>query len=534
MAELFRTPKKKADNRPLSERPMPIDTSKLTEALALISQMAEQAGVSRSDIAGELKSIRDDIIRLKELIASTESSQSSIVTELSQEQKGATSKISSDLNALASKVQELAVRVSELFDKAQADTTKEGLDSIKKLIDSLRKDIEWLLEEIDRLGEELKKVVELQGSVAYSGTPYTDAQAKAQAEAAKLDDHADPDDNTDLDFSTSLHGLVPKGTNTGKFLKDDGTWSTPAGVGDMTKAVYDTDEDGTVDDSEKLEGSTKAEVQDHTPKAHKDSHDPDGTDPLDCAAPDTNITPEQANAEGDASTVARSDHMHYIPSGAPSELASVQAAGEGTGAAFARTDHAHQIQHSIADNHLVTVDGSPADTEYPVWTASGLDGKSLAEILTLLFASAFPENVAFILDAALSADGKWSGPCVETGVAGTTLAFGDCVYQAVADNRWELAKADAAATCVGKIGMCILAAGSDGDATTILLYGKVRADTAFPTFTAFAPVYIDAGTAGDLTSTAPSTSTNIVRPIGYGNSGDELFFCPGQVYVKVP
>ncbi|MBM10702.1 MAG: hypothetical protein CL759_01295 [Chloroflexi bacterium] len=46
------------------------------------------------------------------------------------------------------------------------------------------------------------------------------------ADALKLDDLADPDDNTDLDFSTSLHGLVPKGTNVGDYLKDDGTWST--------------------------------------------------------------------------------------------------------------------------------------------------------------------------------------------------------------------------------------------------------------------------------------------------------------------
>jgi len=40
------------------------------------------------------------------------------------------------------------------------------------------------------------------------------------------------------------------------------------GAGDMLKSTYDTDEDGVVDNSEKLEGSTKAEVQDHTPKAH--------------------------------------------------------------------------------------------------------------------------------------------------------------------------------------------------------------------------------------------------------------------------
>lgn len=34
-------------------------------------------------------------------------------------------------------------------------------------------------------------------------------------------------DNTTNDVSTSKHGFVPKGTNTGAFLKDDGTWSLP-------------------------------------------------------------------------------------------------------------------------------------------------------------------------------------------------------------------------------------------------------------------------------------------------------------------
>jgi hypothetical protein len=46
------------------------------------------------------------------------------------------------------------------------------------------------------------------------------------ADSIKLDDLAAPDNNTDLDFSASAHGLVPKGTNVGDFLEDDGTWST--------------------------------------------------------------------------------------------------------------------------------------------------------------------------------------------------------------------------------------------------------------------------------------------------------------------
>ena len=51
------------------------------------------------------------------------------------------------------------------------------------------------------------------------------------------------------------------------FLCGDGQW-VEALSGDMEKSTYDTDNDGIIDNSEKLEGSTKAQVQDHTPKAH--------------------------------------------------------------------------------------------------------------------------------------------------------------------------------------------------------------------------------------------------------------------------
>jgi len=56
--------------------------------------------------------------------------------------------------------------------------------------------------------------------------------------------------------------------------------------GDMLKAVYDTNNNGIVDNSEKLEGSTKSEVQDHPPKihgdaAHSETYIKDG-DPIHC------------------------------------------------------------------------------------------------------------------------------------------------------------------------------------------------------------------------------------------------------------
>jgi len=62
------------------------------------------------------------------------------------------------------------------------------------------------------------------------------------ADPLKLDDLASPDDNTDLDFSTSAHGLVPKGPNDGTFLKADGTWAAPAGGGAITREGGNTTE----------------------------------------------------------------------------------------------------------------------------------------------------------------------------------------------------------------------------------------------------------------------------------------------------
>ena len=143
----------------------------------------------------------------------------------------------------------------------------------------------------------------------------------------------------------------------------------------------------------------------------------------------------------------------------------------------------------------------------------------------------FAENKGIVLDAALSADGAYSG-ITESGTAGATLAFGDLVYFAVADSRWELTDADAVATSFAKLGIVVLAAANDGSATTVLLWGKVRADTAFPALTVGAPVHIGT-TAGDIQVAAPTGSGDVVRIIGYGNTADELHFCPDNTYIEL-
>ena len=143
----------------------------------------------------------------------------------------------------------------------------------------------------------------------------------------------------------------------------------------------------------------------------------------------------------------------------------------------------------------------------------------------------FEEDAALHLVTALSADGKFCG-ITEEGVAGATLTFGQLVYKAVGDSRWELADASDPATAIGKIGICVLAAANDGSVTKVLLWGKVRADGAFPTMTIGAPVYISE-TAGAVVSTAPTTALAVVRIVGFANTADELFFCPGPADARL-
>jgi hypothetical protein len=65
------------------------------------------------------------------------------------------------------------------------------------------------------------------------------------------------------------------------------------------------------------------------------------------ATPST-ITPDQANAEGVANSLARSDHIHNIPADVPVTLNPDQANAEGVAASFARSDHVHNVPADVA------------------------------------------------------------------------------------------------------------------------------------------------------------------------------------------
>ena len=160
-----------------------------------------------------------------------------------------------------------------------------------------------------------------------------------------------------------------------------------------------------------------------------------------------------------------------------------------------------------------------------------INGVYTDDTISPLLPKQMVENDPLLLDATISADEKYSGIC-EAGVAGTTLDFGNLIYFAVADSRWELTDADAPATSFGKLGICVtVAQKADGDAIVVLLWGKVR-NVGFPTLTVGAPVFVST-TAGDVQVAAPSGTTDVVRIVGYGNTAAELFFCPDNTYLEL-
>ena len=134
------------------------------------------------------------------------------------------------------------------------------------------------------------------------------------------------------------------------------------------------------------------------------------------------------------------------------------------------------------------------------------------------------------LGTSLAADGDFNG-ITQEGTAGATLAFGDLCYFAAADSRWELADASAASTS-GEVmlGFCVLAAASDGSATRMLLYGKIRADAVFPSLTISAPVYASEDV-GDVTQTKPVTTDSVTRVLGFAQDANSIWVNISPMYL---
>ena len=178
----------------------------------------------------------------------------------------------------------------------------------------------------------------------------------------------------------------------------------------------------------------------------------------------------------------------------------------------------------------VTTAGTNSASVVTVGGTQTLTSKTLTSptitTATLSGTQVLAENASIALDPAGSADGKYTGITI-AGTAGATLAFGDLVYLAAADSRWELADADAATTSDRMMGMCVLAAAADGDPTVLLLVGQIRADAAFPALTIGSAVYVGE-TAGDIQVAIPTGADNVIRRVGYALTADEIYFNPSM------
>ena len=142
-----------------------------------------------------------------------------------------------------------------------------------------------------------------------------------------------------------------------------------------------------------------------------------------------------------------------------------------------------------------------------------------------------PEDIAITLDDTLSADGKYCVTLAVNGTAGAALAFGDCVYFAVADSKWELARGNAEATVSPMTGIVIVA-GAEDATIKVALIGEVRADAAFPALTVGAPVFIDPDTAGDVTTTELTTD-EFQKCIGWARTANSEVLTGNPDWVKV-
>ena len=161
-----------------------------------------------------------------------------------------------------------------------------------------------------------------------------------------------------------------------------------------------------------------------------------------------------------------------------------------------------------ADETLLTVPTGSNDLKF------GVDGTASNLILA--------EKASVQLDPAGGADGDYSGITV-TGTGGATIAFGEPVYLAVGDSRWELTDASAVATAGTPLVGIAVSSSTDGNPITVLLHGIIRADAVFPTFTVGAQVFLSE-TAGDLTNTAPSTADAVVRAVGFATTANEIYW----------
>lgn len=148
-----------------------------------------------------------------------------------------------------------------------------------------------------------------------------------------------------------------------------------------------------------------------------------------------------------------------------------------------------------------------------------------------LLSSALPENTAIILDAALSADGKYSGGIVRTFTVGENLAAGEAGYLKAADSKVWKTDGDAEATTKPLVLMALAAINADAAGLFAVVGVAIRKDSW--NWTVGAPLFIDTTTAGGLTETPSTTVGDFNKCVGHAITADEMLWNPDNAWVEV-
>jgi len=165
--------------------------------------------------------------------------------------------------------------------------------------------------------------------------------------------------------TVTLVNLISSGT-TQSTDKDTGAIVTEGGLG-VEKNI---NAGGDINAVGAVTGATFNGI---TVQAHASRHNPGGADALSTAIVVTQ-TPDQSNAEGVATSFARSDHVHNIPSGVPVQIGTANV--QGAAASFALSDHVHNhgaqtsptlhaLATSLAHGFMSSTDKAKIDAELP-------------------------------------------------------------------------------------------------------------------------------------------------------------------------
>jgi hypothetical protein len=162
-----------------------------------------------------------------------------------------------------------------------------------------------------------------------------------------------------------------------------------------------------------------------------------------------------------------------------------------------------------------------------LWTSGGADRSAVATDTVNTLNATTATAGALNFSRTLGTDDTYHGIGI-TGInAGATIAQWETVYYDFAAGEWLLADANGVNTFPAQ-GLAV-AAGTDGNALTVMVQGIVRNDA---WAWSAGPIYLST-TAGGLTQTAPSTSGDKVQVVGFALTADVAYFNFNTTYLTV-